>query len=66
MLDAMRLGETEGIEEFATLNDIDGKSSVFNTRDSLNNREEEKFNEEEEKLRKKNEEKEYMSQFYLS
>lgn len=34
MLDAMRLGETDGIEAFATLNDIDGKSSVFNTRDS--------------------------------
>jgi len=35
MLNAINLGETEGVETFATLNDLDGKSGVFNTRDAL-------------------------------
>jgi hypothetical protein len=35
MLDAINLGETDGIESYATLNDLDGKSGLFNTRDAL-------------------------------
>lgn len=35
MLDAINMGETDGIEAYATLNDLDGKSAVFNTRDAL-------------------------------
>jgi hypothetical protein len=35
MLEAINLGETDGIEDYATLNDLDGKSGVFNTRDAL-------------------------------
>lgn len=35
MLNAINTGETDGIDGFATLNDLDGRSGIFNTRDAL-------------------------------
>lgn len=61
MLDAINLGETDGIERYATLHDLDGKSGVFNTRDAMNQNEEELMNHEDEVERKRLEEENFMA-----
>lgn len=57
MLNEIQLvGETDGIETYATLNDLDNRSGVFNSRDVISHKEDEALDKEEEEERKRIEE----------
>jgi hypothetical protein len=49
-------GETEGNETYATLNDLENRSGVFNSRDVISHKEEDALDKEEEEERKRLEE----------
>ena len=65
MLDAINRGETEGIDTFATLNDLND-GAAFQTRDTIAMNEEEEFNAAEEAEKKRLEEQRERQKFFMT